>query len=160
MRRNTGAGRVKRWLRAIEGDDGPDLARSDVPMRWLALCFGATLLVYVALVPRFLLYSNPPTGDQPSYLMQTISLVQDGDLNLRNNYADRDEDKFYPTDPRPPGFVGMSAPYPLPPHLAKATARPPGEWYAFHQPGLPVLLVPAWIVGSWFGLGWPATIVL
>ena len=53
----------------------------------------------------------------------------------------------------------MDAFYPLPGQFANATARPSGERYAYHLPGLPVLMVPFWIVGGWFGLWWPATIV-
>src|SRR5262245_27128914 len=35
----------------------------------MALCFTITFLVYIAFIPRFTLFSNPPTGDQPFYLM-------------------------------------------------------------------------------------------
>ena len=67
--------------------------------RWLVLYFGITFLVYVALILRFLLYSSPPTGDQAFYLMDTIlmdtiSLAQDGDLDISNNHANHDEDRF------------------------------------------------------------------
>ncbi|HEX9990619.1 MAG TPA: SMP-30/gluconolactonase/LRE family protein [Chloroflexia bacterium] len=136
-----------------------DLAPSRVSKWWLLLCFSITLLVYVSQVPRFLLYSSPPTGDQPFYLMDTLSMVQDGDLELSNNYAATDEDKFYRLAPHPEGFVGMSAPYPLPPQLSLTPARPPNEAYAAHPPGLSVLILPAWVVGSWFQLWWPATVV-
>ena len=136
-----------------------DLSPGHLPAIWPVLCFAVTFLVYVALVPHFILYSSPPTGDQPFYLMDTRSLVQDGDLELFNNYANRDEDKFYALAPRPPGFVGMTAPYPLPPQLTESKARPENEWYAAHLPGLSVALVPAWVVGSWFQLWWPATVV-
>jgi hypothetical protein len=137
---------------------------ADLPMvklrkRWIALCFGLTFLVYVALVPNFLKYSSPPTGDQPFYLMVTISLVQDHDIDLANNYAAHDEDKFYSLAPRPEGFVGMGAPYPLPPHPAYTPARPPTEQYNFHLPGMSLMLVPAWVIGGWFSLWWPATVV-
>ncbi|HYO50942.1 MAG TPA: SMP-30/gluconolactonase/LRE family protein, partial [Chloroflexia bacterium] len=136
-----------------------DLAPSRVSKWWLVLCFSITLLVYVSQIPRFLMYSSPPTGDQPFYLMDTLSLVQDGDLELSNNYANRDEDKFYRLAPHPEGYVGMSAPYPLPPQLSLTPARPPNEAYAAHPPGLSVLILPAWVIGSWFQLWWPATIV-
>ncbi len=117
------------------------------------------LTVYVAFIPRLLLYASPPTGDQPYYLMDALSIVQDGDLNLRNNFEQRDEDKFYSRAPHPDGFVGMEAPYPLPFSNAHAVARPATEAYHYHPPGLGAALVPAWVVGSWFSLWWPATIV-
>src|SRR5437867_1537413 len=39
----------------------------------MALCFTIAFAVYVSLIPRFTLYSNPPTGDQPFYLMDALS---------------------------------------------------------------------------------------
>lgn len=136
-----------------------DLPRSNIKKRWLALCFFSTLIVYLIFVPRFVRYSSPPTGDQAFYLMVTMSIVQDGDLNIANNYANRDEDKFYRLAPHPPDFVGMGAPYPLPPHNAFSSARPPSEWYNFHLPGLSLLIAPAWAIGGLFSLWWPATVV-
>lgn len=136
-----------------------DLGRPRLHWGWSLLCFTITFVVYVALVPRFVMYSSPPTGDQPFYLMDTLSMVQDRDLNVANNYAQRDEDKFYRLAPRPDGFVGMGAPYPLPKQLAQTVARPPDENYAFHLPGLSIMLIPSWIIGSWFQLWWPATVV-
>src|SRR5712664_3902221 len=100
-----------------------DLTQARLSVRWPLLCFAATFVLYVALIPRILLYSSPPTGDQAYYLIETISLVQDGDFNVANNYAQHDEDKFYALAPHPPGFVGIAAPYPLPPQLSHATNR-------------------------------------
>jgi hypothetical protein len=129
--------------------------------RWAALCLTLSFTIYVALVPWFILYSSPPSGDQAFYLMVVASLAQDGDLNLRNNYAARDEEKFYSLAPHPPGFVGMggSGEPSIGTHNAFSTARPPDEWYNFHLPGLPFLVLPAWIIGSWFSMWWPATVV-
>ncbi len=136
-----------------------DLPNVKTPKRWVALCLGITFLIYLAFVPVFLNYSSPPTGDQPFYLMDTISIVQNGDLNVKNNYDNRDEDKFYGLAPHPEGFVGMGAPYPLPPQIGPTTARPTYEWYGAHLPGLAIALVPAWVIGSWFSLWWPATVI-
>src|SRR5438270_10339823 len=105
-----------------------DLARVRMRVVWPVLCFGLTLLVYLALIPRFLLYSSPPTGDQPFYLMDIISLAKDGDLNVKNNYDNGDYDLFYKLNPRPPGYVGMSAPYP-PGRMLAASVRPDTEQY-------------------------------
>jgi hypothetical protein len=139
-------------------------SRGDLPnispgRRWLVLCFCATLAVYGAFLHRFLMYSSPPTGDQAWYLMVAISLVQDGDLDLHNNFDQRDEDKFYALAPHPEGFVGLSAPYPLPTNLAESRGRPANEWYNYHLPGLSILLIPSWVIGAWFSVWWPATVV-
>jgi hypothetical protein len=138
---------------------GSDLARSSLKARWVLLVFGFTLLFYGLFVNRIVLYSSPPSGDQAFYLMVTMSIVQDGDFNLANNYANHDEDKFYSLAPHPLDFVGMSAPYPLPPHNGFTPARPPSEQYNFHWPGLSLLVAPAWVIGGLFSLWWPATVV-
>jgi hypothetical protein len=151
--RNTEAGPAQG---APRGADLPGVAPR---RRLIALCFGLTFLIYLALVPRIILYSSPPTGDQAFYLMVTGSIVEDRDLNIANNYVQREEDKFYSLAPHPPGFVGMDAPYPLNQLLAFSTARPAGEKYDFRMPGLPALIAPAWLIGSWFALWWPATVV-
>ncbi len=130
-----------------------------LPSRWIALCFTLTFLIYLAFIPQIIKYSNPPTGDQAFYLMDTISLAQDGDLELSNNYNNLDEDKFYSLAPQPDDYVGISAPYPLTPQMAESSARPPEEIYGFHPPGLGAMLVPAWIIGGWFQLWWPATTI-
>ena len=138
---------------------GADLGRAKTPWPHLLGLFGLVAVVYLLLLPRFLLYSSPPTGDQPTYMMVTMSILQDGDLNLKNNFAQRDEDKFYRLAPHPPDFVGMSAPYPLPPHGDLATARPNDtELYNPHFPGLSIMIIPAWIVGGWFQLWWPVSV--
>ncbi len=126
---------------------------------FLLLIWVLAFIVYLMLVPALLRTSSPPTGDQPYYLMDAISLVQDGDLDVANNYARHDEDAFYGLAPRPRGFSAQSAPYPLPPHLIVSPARPPSEWYDYHAPGLGIAIVPAWIVGSWLHLWWPAVVV-
>ncbi|MDQ3707444.1 MAG: hypothetical protein M3437_19900 [Chloroflexota bacterium] len=136
-----------------------DLARPPLRPSWVVICFCLSLLVYLAMVPRIIIYSNPPTGDQAFYLMVVASIVQDGDLNIANNYAQRDEDKFYGLSPKPPGFVGMGAPYPLGMAPTDSSARPPEERYDHRMPGLPLLLAPAWAIGSLLNLWWPATVI-
>jgi hypothetical protein len=135
-----------------------DLPRGTIRAKWVLLIFGLTLLFYWLFVNRIVLYSSPPSGDQPQYLMVTMSIVQDGDFNLANNYANRDEDKFYRLAPHPPDFVGQPAPYPLPPHNGFSTARPADEQYNFHWPGLSLLVAPAWVIGGLLNLWWPATV--
>jgi hypothetical protein len=137
---------------------GADLAPLRLAPGWPVACFAIAFLLYLALLPHFLLYSSPPTGDQPYYLMDIASLVQDGDLNVKNNYDQHDDEKFYSLAPHPPGFVGMSAPHPVPRQLADTPARPSTEEYGAHLPGLAVLLAPAWLAGSFVDLWWPATI--
>src|SRR5687767_8328744 len=87
--------RMQPWQPAVSGsgieepDDtgdlppvppGADLAPAR--LHWLLplAVFAITFLIYASLIPRILRYSSPPTGDQPSYLMITNSIVEDGDL--------------------------------------------------------------------------------
>jgi hypothetical protein len=127
-------------MSVIENRGGSDLqtrsSEGDLPdvkvrPRSLLIAAGLPLLAYLTLVPSILRTSNPPTGDQPYYLMDAISLARDGDLDVANNYAGNDEDAFYSRAPRPQGFTGQEAPYPLPPHLIVSPARPSsGDFHA------------------------------
>ena len=40
-------------------------------------------------------YANQPTGDEPEYILMAHSVVYDGDLDLKNNFANRDYTIFY-----------------------------------------------------------------
>jgi len=94
------------------------------------LVFLSTLLVYFTLVPwvsrRWRL-----TGDEPHYLMVTYSLLTDGDLELSNNYQEKDFTLFY---------VGEE----MDPHIS---VGPDGGAYPSHTIGFSVLLLPAYALG-------------
>src|SRR5207253_10420882 len=85
-----------------------DLSPVGMRTRWVLICFALTLSVYVALIPQLLVFSNPPTGDQVFYLMDVASIAQDFDLNIKNNYDNVDETKFYQLAPKPDNYVGMN----------------------------------------------------
>src|SRR5215212_9964305 len=137
--------------------------------------FVATLAVYLLMAARLLPYVEPPTGDQPHYLLQTISLSEDGDLDLKNNYTTSESySQFSAPGRRRPGFRGVSVGYPVQPegHVvvrAAEVAQGAESWYPKHGPGLPLLLVPGWRIGQaltpWLaGLtslgngGWPGAV--
>lgn len=69
------------------------------------------------------------TGDEPSYLLLTHSLVIDGDFNLYNNGMNRDG-RFFGVE-RCGGHIARKDP----------SRR---EAYSIHMPGLPILLAPAY----------------
>jgi len=139
----------------------------------LAVVFLATLGVYLLAAVRMLPYVEPPTGDQPHYLMQVISLVEDGDLNLRNNYTTAESySQFSAPGRRREGFRGIPVSYPIEPtgHIVIRSTDAGEVWYPKHSPGLPVLLVPGWLLGqaltpllrglTALGNGaWPGTVV-
>jgi hypothetical protein len=136
--------------------------------------FLLTLAGYLGIGARLLPFVEPPTGDQPHYLMQTISLVEDGDLDLRNNYTTAQSfGQFTAQGRRRPAFRGIPVTYELDPagHIVvRPTADGTEAWYPKHAPGLPVLLVPGWLLGQaltpWLGaityLGngsWPGAVL-
>ncbi|HUS17279.1 MAG TPA: hypothetical protein VM536_19960, partial [Chloroflexia bacterium] len=134
-------------------DPVPDALPPRARWWWVAAIFLVTLVVYAAFTPRVLYYTNPPTGDQPFYLHTAISIVQDHDLDESNNYAEMDEQQYYPRSVEEPGrypagFPGILAPFPLPPHNGNTTNRPLTEEYSKHGLGLSALIVPGWIVGT------------
>jgi hypothetical protein len=75
------------------------------------------------------------SGDEPHYLIIAQSLLRDGDFDLSNNYAGHDYREYMPPTTR------------LSPHVAPRTE---GR-YSFHSPGLSLLLLPFFSVGSLFG---------
>ncbi len=76
------------------------------------------------------------TGDEPHYLLITHSLLQDGDFNLSNNYANQDY------------FTYMSDNLKLDVHLAPGT-----DGYSMHSPGVSILLLPFYALGLLFSKG-------
>jgi hypothetical protein len=138
--------------------------------------FFVTLAVYVAISMSTIRYLEPPTGDQPYYLMTTISLLEDGDVDEYNNYNTRASyDLFYP----PPAweesadFKGLKHLYPLRPdtHVGPVRNRPATEWYSKHGLGLSLLIAPGWWAGQqltpWLaplttdgGGGWPGAVLV
>lgn len=98
--------------------------------------FLLTLLVYVLYLSGLIAPSLTLTGDEPHYLLITKSLLSDGDLNLYNNYMNKDYLKFYP------GELDLHA-YP-----GKKGAQ---YLYSKHQPALSVLVVPFYFLGEKLG---------
>jgi hypothetical protein len=98
------------------------------------LLFAAPFLFYALLGTRI---PGPagPQGDEPHYLVMTQSLLSDGDLDLRDEFARREYSGF---------FAGT-----LEPHTSPRS--PAGRIYPIHAPGLAVLLLPAYALGGYVG---------
>ena len=112
------------------------MIRGDFARLALVVCVAA--IGFTLAAPRFAERLNPLTGDEPFYVMTAISLVRDHDLDEANNYADRDYDEFYPSQPLPSDWQGWpSFPTTLPPHPAKSVL--PGL-HTKHGIGLSVLI--------------------
>ncbi len=76
------------------------------------------------------------TGDEPFYLLTTQSIIEDGDLDLRNQYAARSYESFFD---HPDGLWKQSGPL------------PDGTLLSPHNPGLSVLVIPGFALGGLAG---------
>jgi len=74
-------------------------------------------------------------GDEPHYLLMTQSLLQDGDLDINNNYVDRDYQAYMP------GVLDR--------HVSIGRD---GTRYSIHPAGLSILMVPAYYLGGYRGV--------
>ena len=100
-----------------------------------ALIFVITFLAYLSysmnVLPQMRL-----SGDEPSYLMITYSMIYDNDIDLKNNYENKDYHKFgreWETNP-----------------TAVNTAD--GRLLPIHSVGFPILLIPAFLLGNRVGV--------
>ncbi len=76
------------------------------------------------------------TGDEPFYLLTTQSLIQDGDLDLTNQYDARSYESFFD---HPDGLWQQSV------------RSPDGRLLSPHNPGLSLLLIPGFALGGLVG---------
>ena len=97
--------------------------------------FLLTLAVYLALVP-WMARVWARSGDEPHYLLAAHSLAVDGDLDLANNYSQRDYQAFY-------------GDYFLNPHVL---LRADGQQVLTHNLGLSLLIAPAYAAGGLTGV--------
>lgn len=155
------------------GSPARGLAETGPGRATLAAVFGLTLVAYLLLTILTLRYVEPPTGDQPHYLLQTISLVEDGDLDLKNNYTTAASyGQFSAPGRRREGFRGITVAYHLDPagHVVVQGAGDAEAWYPKHGVGLPVLVIPGWMIGNALapallpltadgGAGWPGAVL-
>jgi hypothetical protein len=74
-------------------------------------------------------------GDEPHYLIITHSLLNDGDFDLKNNYAAQDYQAYMDT----------------PAGIASHTAPGTDGRLSFHSPGVSLLLFPFYALGSQLG---------
>jgi hypothetical protein len=107
-----------------------------VPRQWPErltgpVAFAAGFAFYV-LVGTGIPGPAGPQGDEPHYLAMAHSLLTDGDLDLADEFANREYAAF---------FAGELRAHTSP-------ASPPGTVYPVHTPGLPALLLPAYALGG------------
>jgi hypothetical protein len=96
--------------------------------------FGLSLVAYLG-VGLYTAAVTPVGGDEPHYLVIIESLLRDGDLQIENNHARGDYRSFFGGDLRPD-------------YMQRGQN---GQIYSIHAPGLPALLLPAYVVGGRLG---------
>jgi hypothetical protein len=119
-------------------------ARPNLAGRFEALAPGRkSLLLFCAALALFtagslLLTSAGVTfaGDEPHYLLISHSVLRDGDLDLANNYSNRDYGRYMM-------FEGKIAPHVV-------AGADPESRYSFHSPGIAFLMLPFYALGSLF----------
>ncbi len=117
-----GLWRTKAFLKWSSGSFG---------LRLAGLCFMAYLLSG-AWVGQWNV-----TGDAPHYILMADSLVHDHDVDLANNYANRDWLRFYDRDLEP-----------------QVPDQPDGRQVPEHKPGLPLLIAPGYYFLGFSGVLW------
>ncbi|MBI2568341.1 MAG: hypothetical protein HYV63_15060 [Candidatus Schekmanbacteria bacterium] len=96
---------------------------------------GAAVFAVFALAALPWAEKTACSGDEPHYLIITYSLLHDGDINLRNNYAQGDIARWMGRDSKP-HVIGRG---------------PRREMFSVHSPGLPITLIPGVLVGGRLG---------
>lgn len=91
------------------------------------------LLAALCLFARF--YAKQPlSGDEPHYLTIAQSLIQDGDLDLKNNYREQTYRPFYPAQ--------------LDPHVNSRQVSSGDNWYSIHGVELALYITPFFAVSK------------
>ncbi|MFN7914459.1 MAG: hypothetical protein U0Q55_03905 [Vicinamibacterales bacterium] len=120
-----------RALLLWRGDAGITSAAGAVGRRTV---FIASLVVYLAF-GLWSVSTNGLGGDEPHYLIISESLLRDHDLDIENNHQRGDYRSFFRGDLRPDYMQrGLN-----------------GVLYSIHAPGLPAVLLPAYVAGGYRG---------
>jgi hypothetical protein len=98
---------------------------------WLVL-----FAVYAATIGLHAFGSSEYAGDEPHYLVTAKSIVDDGDLDLTNQYRERSYESFYPVELEPHGLLTE------------------GRLHEPHGVGFPVLIAPAYAIGGAHAVEW------
>ncbi len=121
------------WGRAMSGPlaaCGCTTSANRATMAAFLIALASTALIAWRVAPMV------PGGDEPHYLIITQSLLNDGDLRIENNHAQRDFEEYATGDLHPQYLVRGRD----------------GEIYPVHAPGLPALTAPAFAMAGYDGV--------
>ncbi|MCX8093627.1 MAG: hypothetical protein N3E50_05620 [Candidatus Goldbacteria bacterium] len=82
-------------------------------------------------------YANQPTGDEPEYILMAHSIIHDRDLDLKNNFENKDYKIFYKDKILKP---------------QDAAIKKDGKLYSYHPFFISFLISPFYFIGQRFGV--------
>jgi hypothetical protein len=97
----------------------------------LVWMFIAAFLVYNACTLILVVQGITFSGDEPNYLLMSHSLLRDKDIDLANNFANKDYFHFYDKASNPRLTLGINGRY-----------GKDGKLYSVNLPGISVLMLP------------------
>src|SRR5918992_5766272 len=103
-------------------------------MRRAALLWLLLFAAYATTLGLDAFADSDSGGDEPHYLLAAESLVSDSDVDLRDEYAARDFEAFYPYD------------------LDRHGRETKGRLHEPHGIGFPLLIAPAYAIGGAHGV--------
>src|ERR671914_953425 len=103
-------------------------------MRRAALLWLLLFAAYATTLGLDAFADSDSGGDEPHYLLAAESLVSDSDVDLRDEYAARDFEAFYPYD------------------LDRHGKETDGRLHEPHGIGFPLLIAPAYAAGGEAGV--------
>ena len=107
----------------------------------LAILFLFAFAVYNLCVWSFVSKGYAFSGDEPYYLLTTHSLYQDKDINVANQYENRDYFHFYPKEQFPKLHLRA---------YARFGKKGTDYVYPINQPGISVLILPFYLLSRLF----------
>lgn len=114
-----------------------DLSRSNTARIWGLTAGLAVFYLCLGMALRFPLDDAKVvvSGDEHHYLTMAVSLLQDGDVRVLNNYEQGDYLEFYtnPLDPSLWNLIGANG-------------------FSGHSPGPGIAVAPGYWAGGWFGV--------
>lgn len=100
------------------------------------LLFAIIIFIYIILSTDILFSTVPLVGDEPHYLLVTHSILYDKDLNVRNNYLNKDYLSYVN------GKLGIQAVF---------GRRGDSEFYSIHMPMVSIYMIPYYWLAQHLG---------
>jgi len=117
----------------------------------------ATTVIVLATFARWYNMSEVPQADEIHYTLLTYSLIHDHDFNLSNNYGERDYIEQFP--PHIPDYWASASDMESIRREPHVVATFKGQQLLWHDVGLPILLIPGYMLAKRLGAQLTITVV-